>query len=1201
MYADTRQKRVSSMQKIINRILEGNFDYEGGGLDFSCANVEIALPAGSLYEGSFCINSPAGRFIEGYVTVSDLRMECLTPEFSGNDVEISFCFHGENMEEGEVVKGSFFVVSNQGEYYLPFVAEAEYAAVDSSAGVIKNLFHFANLAKSSWQEAVNLFYSPDFEHILEESDPQYLDVYRGLSAYGGWEQNVEEFLIHVDKKQKNQYTVKEQEIVMELPGTGNSYSVWERELSVVRKGWGYTRLQVECEGDFLFTEKEILTDDDFLGNCCSLPVFIDGSLCHCGKNFGQVCLYNSYVSVLIPVTVRVNGGMKSSRGELARKRTVVHIMDFYQAFRLKKISRTTWLAETGKLVETLVALDGKNPAARLFQAQLMITEERYHEAGWLLEHVAEQLKGADGDGTLRAYYLYLTTLLNRDEKYVEKAEAQVRQIYRQDVSNWRTAWLLLYLSQELNRSASGKWVFLEKQFERGCTSPVLYIEALLLVNHNPTLLRRLGGFELQVLWYGVRKQTLAPEAAEQLLYLSGRVKEFSPVLFQILSKLHETRPDERVLQEICTLLIKGGKAGPACFSWYKAGVEAQLRITNLYEYFMMSLDLRASQPLPKMVLLYFSYQNNLDFAHRAYLYDYILQNRNQLEDLYASYRARMERFVVEQIQKAHMNRNLANLYREFITPDIITPQLADSLARLLFAWEIRTKDEGMKRVFVYQPGNLQPMQYTLVDGCAWIALYGTEYTIVLEDAWGNRFTKSADYTLERMMEPGSFLPLITPYVKDCMELDLYLSAKDGWKQETREDTERALRITGSGQSALWVKRELYLKILRHYYDTDQMRLLDEYLCSIPAENLTWEGRREVFRYMALRGSYSLAHQWLSWYGPCFADAKVLLRVLGPLIEENQFLEEPVLTKAAEYVFDQGKYDGIILSYLTLYYKGLTQNMRDIWKAAISYEVDCYKLSERILLQMLYSGSFVEEKMEIFRYYVSQGAKKEVEEAFLAQCAYDYFVKDRETQEYVFREIRNMYLRKEEVQKVCRLAWLKFYAADSKSLEEGEKEMAKAFLETMKEEHIHLDFLRSYSLCGALSRDMADKTIVEYHTRPGGRACIHYVIVDENGESGEYRREYMREVCGGVCFAEFVLFFGETLQYYITEEKGGEEQFSQSGSLQKKEGQEGAQDGSFRLINEILTSKNLKEYDALDGLLEEYYSREYYNSGLFSLI
>ena len=101
----------------------------------------------------------------------------------------------------------------------------------------------------------------------------------------------------------------------------------------------------------------------------------------------------------------------------------------------------------------------------------------------------------------------------------------------------------------------------------------------------------------------------------------------------------------------------------------------------------------------------------------------------------------------------------------------------------------------------------------------------------------------------------------------------------------------------------------------------------------------------------------------------------MLRVLGPLIEENQFLEEPVLTKAAEYVFDQGKYDGIILSYLTLYYKGLTQNMRDIWKAAISYEVDCYKLSERILLQMLYSGSFVEEKMEIFRYYVSQGAKK----------------------------------------------------------------------------------------------------------------------------------------------------------------------------------------------------------------------------------
>ena len=52
-----------------------------------------------------------------------------------------------------------------------------------------------------------------------------------------------------------------------------------------------------------------------------------------------------------------------------------------------------------------------------------------------------------------------------------------------------------------------------------------------------------------------------------------------------------------------------------------------------------------------------------------------------------------------------------------------------------------------------------------------------------------------------------------------------------------------------------------------------------------------------------------------------------------------------------------------------HYRGSVRSMRDIWKAAKSFDVDCYKLSERMLVQMLYTGAFVGEKMEIFRYYV----------------------------------------------------------------------------------------------------------------------------------------------------------------------------------------------------------------------------------------
>lgn len=54
---------------------------------------------------------------------------------------------GKTWKEGDVLKGNFYIISNQGEYYLPFVVSIEHVVLDSSIGTIKNLFHFANLAK----------------------------------------------------------------------------------------------------------------------------------------------------------------------------------------------------------------------------------------------------------------------------------------------------------------------------------------------------------------------------------------------------------------------------------------------------------------------------------------------------------------------------------------------------------------------------------------------------------------------------------------------------------------------------------------------------------------------------------------------------------------------------------------------------------------------------------------------------------------------------------------------------------------------------------------------------------------------------------------------------------------------------------------------------------------------------------------------
>ncbi len=90
------------------------------------------------------------------------------------------------------------------------------------------------------------------------------------------------------------------------------------------------------------------------------------------------------------------------------------------------------------------------------------------------------------------------------------------------------------------------------------------------------------------------------------------------------------------------------------------------------------------------------------------------------------------------------------------------------------------------------------------------------------------------------------------------------------------------------------------------------------------------------------------------------------------------------------------------------------------------------------------------------------------------------------------------------------------------------------------------------------------------------------------------------MCGGVCSKEFVLFFGESLQYYIMEERGRVEQLMESGRLQRSDVPALEQKGRFGRINEMAASRSLQDYDGLDGQMEEFYRTEYFNREFFQL-
>ena len=135
---------------------------------------------------------------------------------------------------------------------------------------------------------------------------------------------------------------------------------------------------------------------------------------------------------------------------------------------------------------------------------------------------------------------------------------------------------------------------------------------------------------------------------------------------------------------------------------------------------------------------------------------------------------------------------------------------------------------------------------------------------------------------------------------------------------------------------------------------------------------------------------------------------------------------------------------------------------------------------------------------------------------------------------------------------------------------------------------YLPFMMQYS----------DKTIIGYHAKHGSCVRIHYVLEQDEGEAGDYSSENMQEIYEGFFVRTFVIFFGEQLQYYITQNDSGNEQLTESGTLSRSDIDSKPTESRFSDLNSIMIARNLHDYDTVDNLLGEYFRRGYIISQIF---
>ncbi len=118
--------------------------------------------------------------------------------------------------------------------------------------------------------------------------------------------------------------------------------------------------------------------------------------------------------------------------------------------------------------------------------------------------------------------------------------------------------------------------------------------------------------------------------------------------------------------------------------------------------------------------------------------------------------------------------------------------------------------------------------------------------------------------------------------------------------------------------------------------------------------------------------------------------------------------------------------------------------------------------------------------------------------------------------------------------------------------------------------------------------------------PRADVTIHYRMLQPDREPGEFKSEPLKNLYQGIYNKEFILFYGEVLEYYFTVAGRGEIQQTEKSRLTVPEAKlEGTT--KYQMINRMLAAKQQGREQELMELLGQYRQQEAWVSSLFELI
>ena len=1184
---------VTIVRARIGQIAAGRFNGTKPILAFSDETIDLSVIEGRSEAGSFVIESTNQIKICGIVYSTNPRMECLNPHFEGEKVRIRYQFNSKGLTEGDACEGKFVIVCNQIEYSLSFCARITRLYAEASTGAVKSLDDFTRLAASNWDEAYHLFYNRNFLNTIPYDNVYERLTYEGFACARPSGQNMEEFLIGVNKKKPVSISVdKSEEIFMasKEPQSGC--------FTITKDNWGYTEIRLRTDCEFIKLSKPVLTHDDFIGKTYLYEYIIDASAMHAGRNFGRIYIDGVYQSFTIDITAGVRDDDGSISGIAVTKdikECMVGIMELYTSFRLKRIVTGVWANETISILNHLHALMPDEHMYELMKAQAFIINRQRQEAKWILDDFKHT--NPDKKAPIWGYYLYLMTLLEREPSYIDNMTHEVELIFYENPDSVLLFWVLLFLRNQYFDDNAGKLKDIKYWVLRGCSSPYLYIEAYYLISQDPYLIKELSVFELRILSWAVKKKALTKELAGAIFEAVDLAGGFDNRVYELLTAAYEICPEAEYVGIICSYLIKGHKNDTCFHKWFELGIENKLRLTGLYESYLITMDDRQISPVPKIIQMYFSYDNKLPYRKLAVLYNNIIAAKETEPEVYHKYRKAMGRFAMDQVQLRHIDDNLAVLYEDMLELGFINEELSAAFSDIIYTHKLIVFDKRIVRAIIYQNEMKEPQIVPVTDQCAYFELFSNDYVILFEDSRGYRYVKSISYRLQRLMDAEKYLDRCISLSPDRPQyiVSHFKNVRD-YSDFTKGDLKLFKPVFYSESFSDSYKAVMGYRILKYCQLHDYEDYVRPFLQSIDFDILQKDARKYLIDMLVSNRLYEKAYDMAMEYGiDMLAAASQVVLCENAL--KVQHVDDDFMVQLAISAFKTGKYSDLVLKYLCENYTGPTDELINLWHAADKFSISSMKLDERILEQGIYTQIEPEKISDIFLEYYKRAGNDKLILAYISLVAHGYLHSGRCKADFIFDIIEKRFIGNRTLNDACQLALLKHFA-EKTDITQAELEIEDTLLKYYIYNNMYFDFFARLDYRLLEKYFLYDKAFLQYESTPGAHVVLHYSR-DEDGE--EFNSEDMVEMYDGIYVKTFVIFFGELIRYYITEEHDNSIEVKESNRLTCNNIPGDNDHSRYDLINEMIISDTLSDETTLKSNIDEYKRLDAATKRLFKLI